>query len=502
MRGQFYVLAAVIILSTIYLTARYLNEGLVLQPAAPADELLFSEDLQSSFQQLASEPERDFGRNYDLLRDYIDERSAGSFSVAFNCSGPCPSDTMYIKTTGRSGEIDFKFNFSAYRPPKVWWDNNITDSETYDYRAKIILSENSGFDHKNWPVVITGYDLNYSGIDLSSIEINSMRLVDPNLSSDEADETDGNDIPFQFDEKNGGLDYTSSNSIFDINDEVVFVTNLTAYQTKDMYLYYSKTGSWSKKDYSTDLNFGNYYINNSIYHANYSSDWSFINALKVDFDGGGPYNDTNLISTIALDAEGTVNTVAGKGPIVNGPIRVIIDSAIYNVTSSDFSGNITRRVIHWAYSPSFELLHFVSNSNNLQSYKISPERISFSAPTWYRAFYSHEAIGPASGWENITVSEQVIPGYIYAVSSSGGSLGFIFTDSPANYQASQIIQWSFESFPNSLSRKAWLRDEYSSSSRWQSWLYLSNSNTTEEPISIWRGIGNPLFERVWFEESS
>lgn len=247
MRAQFYVLAAVVILTGIYLTARYLNEGIVLQPSVPSDELNFVEDVSSAFQKLAAEPQRDLHNNFLALNKYINERTLGSFGVSINCSGPCPSELIQVRTQGQGGELNFQFNVTKYAPSKVWWDDNVTDSKTYDYRIKLILSENTEVSRTNWPFIIRGAELDALGINIGSIKLNSIRVVDPSSSPDEANETGGNDLPIQIDEKNNGPDFAPSNNILDLNDEITFVTNLSAYEVKDTYLYYSTSGVWTPK---------------------------------------------------------------------------------------------------------------------------------------------------------------------------------------------------------------------------------------------------------------
>lgn len=502
MRAQFYVLAAVIILSAIYMTARQLNEGIVVQPSAPSEEFSFSREISTSFQELANESQKNFDHNFNLLRRYIAERSTGAFSVQFDCEGGCPSDVFDVSTRGQTGELNFRFNVTPYRPSRVWWDDNVTDANVYGYRSKIILSENAGVKRDNWPFVITGSELAYAGVHINEINIASIRLVDHTQTPDEVNEVGGNDIPFQLDEKNNGPDYAPSNSVLDSNDEIAFVYNLTAFQTKDLYLYYAKSGTWSTKSYTTDASLDTGVFQNSKYRAEYASDWSMITSLKVDLNGNGYSDDQNMIASFAPVVEGTLTTNPSSGVVINGTIRSVINSAVYMVNSSNFVGNVTRRIVHWAYSPTFELIHQVNGSSNGDSQRLQMEQFQFSTQTWYRCFFPDSTYGPSGGFGTTVVGEQTIPGYLYAVSQNGGAAGFIFTDSPALHQASEVVQWALErGGVDVLSRKAWLRDGYSDDAVWKAWAYLGNNNFTEEPINIWSGFRDPVFVRPWLEET-
>lgn len=503
MRSQFYILAAIVILSGLYLTARYLSTGLMIQPSTPSDELTFSQDVRSAFDALMAEPEREFSQDFATIQRLIRERSAGSFSVNYNCSGECPQDFVQMRTKGASGELNFLFNITGVYQPSLWWDDNTTDGLDYDYRIKLILSENSGVDRENWPFVVTGSDLISRGVSISDINLNSTKLVDPTDSPDESDEVNGNDIPMQVDQKDGTGDFVlAPNNILDSDDELVFVFNLTAYEVKDFYLYFSRSGTWPKKAYSSDLYYSDYWVNNSRYFVNYSAGWSSISRLAVDTNRDGIIDEDSIISSMSPKITGSYSTFNSTGVLSHGPVRVIIDSAVYEVNSSSFYGNVSRRVEHWMAMPVLKLSHKVLNSNNLLSEKIQMEYMGMASSEWYRVLYPLAEGAPAGGWNTTVVSEQIIPGYLFSHSYYSGTAGFIFTDSPSRYGASSVVQWALErGSSDELSRKAWLKTQGSNSSRWESWVYISPVNATMEPVDIWHGLSSPVFEKFWFEEN-
>ncbi len=503
MRGQFYILAAIVVLSGIYLTARYLNEKPTVQPSKPSDELIFSKDVNSAFDKLVTEPRREFKQDFRTIQKLINERSAGSFSVNYNCSGECPGNFVQIRTKGLSGELNFAFNITELYQPRLWWDDNTTDSRDYGYRIKLILSENAGVDRENWPFVLKGSELASRGIAINGINLNSTRLVDPSASPDETNEVNGNDIPMQIDQKDGTGNFVQTpNNVMDSDDELVFVLNLNAYEVKDLYLYYSRSSTWPKKTYSSDLYYSDYWVNNSRYFVNYSGGWNSIERLAVDLNNDGVINETSIISSMSPKITGSYTTYNQTGILVSGPVRVIVDSGMYETNSSAFFGNISRRIEHWAAMPMFKMSHRVLNSNNFQSDKLQVEYFDMASNEWYRALYPLFDGTPAGGWNTTVVSEQVIPGYLFAHSYYSGTASFIFTDSPSRYGASQAIQWALErEFGDELSRKVWLRSQGSNSSRWESWVYASNLNATMEPREIWQGMSSPVFQKFWFEEA-
>jgi hypothetical protein len=502
MRAQFYILAAVIILSGIYLTARYLNEGFVVQPSAPSDELIFSYDISIAFNELMAEPEREFKQNFKTIQKLVNERSAGSFSVNYNCSGDCPGEIIQIKTTGLSGELNFKFNVTELYQPRLWWDDDTTDGLTYDYRIKLILSENAGVDRENWPFVLTGQELISRGVSITNIELDSVRLVDPEESGDESNEVNGNDIPMQIDHKDGTGDFVQTpDTDLDPDDELVFVLNMSSYEVKDFYIYFSRSGAWSPKSYTSDLYYSDYWVNNSRYFVNYSDGWNSIDRLAVDLNRDGVINETSITNSMDPKITGSYSIYNQTGVIKSGPIRIIIDSGLYEINSSSFDGNVSRRIEHWAHMPIFKMSHEVTDSNEAETDKLQVEYMDMASIQWYRAFYPLADGTPDSGWDTTVVSEQLVPGYLFSHSYTRGVAGFIFTDSPSNYQASEVVQWALErGVADELSRKVWLRDQYSNSSYWESWIYSSGVNATLEPREIWQGFYSPVFQKFWFEE--
>lgn len=503
MKGQFYILAAVVVLLGIYVTVRYLNEELMLQPSTPSDELGFSQDVKSAFEALLAEPESEFVQDFRTVQKLINERSAGAFSVSFNCSGECPGEEVQVRTVGLSGELNFLFNITRDYQPEPWWDDNVTDGQTYDYRIKLILSENAGVPRPDWPFVLTGSDLESQGVSLASIDINSTRLVDPDASADEADEVNGNDIPFQIDHKDGTGDFVAGHDDdLDSDDELVFVLDLSALQTKDVYVYFSRDGVWPPKSYSSDLSYSGYQVNTSRYSMNYSDGWAVVDRLAVDWDGDAVINETSLISSMSPKVLGSFTAYNGTGVLASGPVRVVVDSAVYEVNSSSFYGNVSRRFEHWMSAPVFKLSHRVVDSNDAGSDRLQFEDVTLASNEWYRAFYPLADGTPSGGWNTTVVSEQIVPGYLFAYSADSGTAGFVFTDSPSLHNASSVVQWAFErGASDELSRKAWLKASGSNSSQWESWVFVSPDNSTQQPVDIWEGFSAPVFQRFWKEET-
>ncbi len=503
MRGQFYILAAVIVLTSIYLTARYLNEGSVVQPSAPSDEVLFTHDVEQAFNSLMEEDQIDFRTNFYQLQEYLRERSFGAFSMEFYCNGTCPSDTLDIRSSGSYGTINTRINTTREEKTE-WWDDDSTDAFTYSNRVKIVLSENSGIARTNLPIIISGSDLSAHGIPINSVLAYSIRVVDPSLSPDEPNESGGNDLPVQVDEMDGTGDYVASpNHVIDSDDEIVFVENLTAYEVKDLYLYYNTSGSWSSKAYTTDLSVSSTNVSNAYYLVSYSSDWSSIDYFSIDYDNDGSFTDeTSLTSSMAPIIAGTYITHAGRGLIISGPVRVIIDSAIYELNCSDFSGNITRRIIQWEGLPAFKMTHKVDAGNNYASEKIQVEQMTMTTNNWYRVFYQDPVLGDTSSWNSTIISEPEIPTYLYAYSESGGAAGFIFPDSPSAHDASTVMQLALEreAGVDYLSRKAWLREGHANSAEWEAWVYATTQNFTTRPRLLTNELTSPIIEWTGYAE--
>ncbi|NOZ81527.1 MAG: DUF4861 domain-containing protein, partial [DPANN group archaeon] len=129
-----------------------------------------------------------------------------------------------VACLGQSGQICGRVNATLrYESGSGWWNASFRN------RCKVTLTETRGYERTHEPVIINGSHLesNCGGSVLSAME-RSIRVTD----------SVGNEIVSQVDDWINDTDLNDSDDIFDSNDELVFLANITSGGTASFYVYY------------------------------------------------------------------------------------------------------------------------------------------------------------------------------------------------------------------------------------------------------------------------
>jgi|GEM_PF-6451893 len=139
-------------------------------------------------------------------------------------------------------------------PAAAWWDYG------WDYRCNLTVSETRGIDRTNEPVELTMDELAGNCPELIGALENSVRVFD--------NETE---IASQIDDWNAtATGINDSGWLLDANDELIFLANVSADETKTYWVYfdYQENASPSyASDMNASFNAGNVNINNTYYRV-------------------------------------------------------------------------------------------------------------------------------------------------------------------------------------------------------------------------------------------
>lgn len=227
MRGQFFIMGAIIILINLFILTHFITESEVSTspPFEGAYDFVtgYSYDMETLFE---DSPTYLLTKNLEVYRLISDEKAVWSYQVYEYCDGePCSLYSVgpgscglnfSLEVTGRGHMIRSHKTFQLQGEP--WWN------DTWPERVGFTLTETESKESVNDTLVLHADQLP------PGIWVNSTRIIGES-------------------EEPLWVNDTNSNDIIDGEDTLHFRYSLAPSGSRTYYLYYSTTGIWEMPDY-------------------------------------------------------------------------------------------------------------------------------------------------------------------------------------------------------------------------------------------------------------